>query len=481
MRILISAVAALLTATTAAAQAADASVLRPVRYDLVVRVDLANEQIDGSARIRLRNEFVTPVREASFLLYRLMNVRDVRDAKGKKMRFRQNVVPVEDFSKLQVNHIRVPLASPLQPGRETTIEMRYGGHLLGYSETGMLYVKDHVDSAYTLLREDAYAYPIVAYPSLGARRRAGLPYFEYSARISVPATHTVANGGVLVSRTQEGASATFVYRSVKPSWRMDFAIAPFHSLCSGSLTVFHLPEDSLGAQRILRAMASTMALYTRWFGPLSGESPFAVIEIPDGWGSQADVTSLLQAAAAFRDPKREHELYHEISHLWNPPSDDKPSPRWNEGLASFLEDLTSDSLSGTTTMDSSVVRVMRYLAGRLRTDSILRLVPPIDYGKRDATGYSYSVGNLMFFALYRIVGHDTFCRIIGDYYRSFVERSGGTRDFVRLARSLSRVDLTIFFDDWLYTTRWTALVTAAGAASDLYTKYESAPTRGDSR
>lgn len=462
-----------LTAPVAAAQTEDPPLLRPVRYDLVVRVDLAAEQVEGSARIRLRNDLDKPIREASFLLYRLMRVREVRDANGTPMRFQQTLVAVEDFAKLQVNHVRVPLGSPLPRGKETTIEIHYGGHLLGYSETGMLYVRERVDSAYTLLRDDAYAYPIIAYPSLGARRRAGLPYYEYTARISVPATHTVANGGALVSRTQDGAAATFSYRSVKPSWRMDFAVAPFRTLRSGSFTVFHLPEDSSGAQRILAAMATTVALYTRWFGPLSGDSPFAVIEIPDGWGSQADVTSLLQAAAAFRDPKREDELYHEISHLWNAPSTDKPSPRWNEGLASFLEDLTTDSLSGKATTDSSVMRVVRYLASRLRTDSVLRSVPPLEYGKRDVTGYSYSVGNLMFFALYRLVGHDTFRRIVGDYYRSFATQGGGTADLVRLARSAAAVDLTKFFDDWLYSTGWTSVVVGATTSRDLFAKYQT--------
>ena len=33
--------------------------------------------------------------------------------------------------------------------------------------------------------------------------------------------------------------------------------------------------------------------YTRWFGPLHDYLGYAVIEIPDGWGSQADVTSTL--------------------------------------------------------------------------------------------------------------------------------------------------------------------------------------------
>jgi hypothetical protein len=473
MRKLLGATAALwLAGTVAAAQVPDRPVLRPVRYDIVVRLDLADEVIDASARIRLRNESARPLSEASFLLYRLLNVQRVLGPNGKPLSFDQKVVAVEDFSKQQVNHVRVPLAPALPAGKETTIELRYGGHLLGYSETGMLYVQDRIDSAYTLLREDAYAYPIPAYPSLGSRRRAGLPTFEYTARVTVPSTYSVANGGELVARTLDGAMATFVYRSAMPSWRMDFAVAPFQTIAAGNLTVFHLPEDSLGARRIFSAMQRTLALYTRWFGPLAGARPFAVIEIPDGWGSQADVTSLLQAAAAFRDPKREYELYHEISHLWNPPSTDKPSPRWNEGLASFLEDLTTDTLTGRASMDSSAMRLARWLAERVRTDSSLRIVAPVDFGKRDMTGYSYSVGNLMFFGLYRLVGHEAFCRIVGDYYRTFAATGGGTADFVRLARSLSGVDLTTFFDDWLYSTRWANVVSAASGASDLFARYQ---------
>jgi hypothetical protein len=123
------------------------------------------------------------------------------------------------------------------------------------------------------------------------------------------------------------------------------------------------------------------------------------------------------------------------------------------------------------------MRLVRYLATRLRADSSLRTVPPVDYGKRDVTGYAYSVGDLMFFALYRLLGHDAFRRIIGDYYQSYAVKGGGTADFVRLARSHTTMNLTTFFDDWLYSTRWTSLVTAAGAPRDLYAKYQAATVR----
>jgi hypothetical protein len=461
-----------LAASAARAQSPNAPrVLRPVRYDLVIGVDLENQRIDGTARIRLRNENTQAAVEASVLLYRLLSVQGVRDAAGKPLAFTQGIVAFEDFSKLQVNQVRIPLVPALAPGKETTVEISYGGHVLGYAETGMAYVRDRVDSAYTLLREDAHAYPTVGYPSLRLRRAAGLPVYDYTARITVPSTHTVANGGQLVERVDHGATTTFVYRSVEPSWRMDFAIAPFRTIRRGKLTVFHLPADSVGALRIVDAMSRTLELYTRWFGPLREESPFAVIEIPDGWGSQADVTSILQAAAAFREPKREDELYHEISHLWNVTETDRPAARWNEGLATFLEDLTTDSLSARATTDSNAMRYARWLGDRARADSTLRSVAPVDYGKREMTGYSYSVGSVMFYGLYRLVGHDVFRGIIGDYYRAYVATGGTTADFVRIAKQRSPVDLDRYFADWLYSARWVDVVASAQSARDLYAGY----------
>jgi hypothetical protein len=457
-----------------ALQAQDSLLLRPTHYDLDVRLDLERQRMDATVRLRLRNDNTQPVSTASLLLYRLLDVRGVRDAAGVRRDFSQRVVTFGDFSKLQANQILIPLAPALAPGQEITLELQYGGHVLGYAETGMLYVQDRIDTTYTMLREDTYAYPQPGYPSQALNRRAGLPEYTYRARITVPSSHSVANGGALVKRDADAATVSYNYRSIKPSWRMDFAVARFTTLARGDLTVFHLPEDSTGARRILEAMSRTLTTYTRWFGPLHGPSPFAVIEIPDGWGSQADATSILQSAAAFRDPRRTSELYHEISHLWNVPSADTPSPRWDEGLATFLEDVTGDSLAGTATTDSSAMRVARWLAGRVATDSALRTVAPSDYGAREMTGFSYWVGALTFYGLYRLVGHETFCRIIGEYYRRYAEGGGSTAAFVRVVNELSPIDLTSYVDDWLFSSRWSRIVQDARQPADLYVRYRRA-------
>ena len=211
------------------------------RYDLDLGVDFREERVDGTARITIGNSGATSAAEASFLLYRLLSVDAVRDGGGAPVAFSQNVVPFEDDPKRQANQVRILLAPPLPPRATRVLEIRYGGYLAGYVETGSLYIQDRVDEIFTILREDADAYPTLRPPSHAKIRAAGLPSFDYSARITVPESHVVANGGRLVERTVENGRASYVYRNMRPAWRMDFAIAPYRTLDAPGLRVFALP------------------------------------------------------------------------------------------------------------------------------------------------------------------------------------------------------------------------------------------------
>ena len=382
------------------------------RYDLDLGVDFREERVDGTARVTIANGGATTVAEASFLLYRLLSVDAVRDGGGAPVAFSQNVVPFEDDPKRQANQVRVLLAPPLPPRATRILEIRYGGYLAGYVETGSLYIQDRVDEIFTILREDADAYPTLRPPSHVKIRAAGLPSFDYSARITVPESHVVANGGRLVERTVENGRASYVYRNLRPAWRMDFAIAPYRTLDAPGLRVFALPGDESGAESVLRATSASLRLLRSWFGPLADPPTYAIIEIPDGWGSQADVTSILQTAAAFRDPTKLNEVYHEVSHLWNVPSLEQPSCRWEEGLASFLGALVQETLDGGPPLDSRVEKSLDRLRADLEREPRLRVVPMIDYGKEEMTNFSYRTGMVLFDLFYRVAGPEAFRRTL---------------------------------------------------------------------
>jgi hypothetical protein len=443
----------------------------PVRYELDLAVDYDGEKLTGRARIDLLSLADATLHEIPLLLYRLLEVSAVRDCEGRELPFTQVVTAFEDFGQLQVNSVRVELPAGLPAGATTTVELDYGGYLLGYAETGMLYVQDRIDPTFTILRMDSYAYPQPGYPSFAANSVLSLPSYDYLARITVPDSLTVANGGRLVDRSVAGGRATFTFANLRPAWRMDFAIAEYAILEEGPVRVVHFTEDAAGARRVLEAAEASLRLFSEWFGPLQGDAGFTFIEIPDGWGSQADVTAVIQTAAAFKDPARIFEVYHEISHLWNVTATDSPSPRWNEGLAEFLQLLAIEHIDGRKVRDVEVERTLQSIRRRFVEKPAYREIPMVDYGKEQVTGLSYRVGMIMFDVLHRLVGHERFAQIVGEYYRRHSDTGGTTKDLVQLAGRVSERDLSGFFDDWLYTTRWYDLVESGATVDDLVDRY----------
>jgi aminopeptidase N len=462
------------TAATAAPSPDPRVVLSPTRYELDLDVDYPEQLLRGTARIVLTNPSEVPVRDVSLLLYRLLQVRDVRDDEGHDLPFTQRVVAFEDFDKLQVNQVLVTLPRPLAPAARTALRIRYEGHLLGYSETGMLYVKDRIDPDFTIVRPDAFAYPEPGYPSQVLRRSAARWSFTYSARVRVPKGLVVANGGRLDGTDEAGDRTTFRYTSLKPSWRMDFAIAKYGELSAGPVRVLYLPDDAAGATAAAEAAGKALELFARWFGPRPQSTPLTVIEIPEGWGSQTDVTTIIQTAAAFRDPKQHRQLFHELSHLWNPPDTDLPSPRWNEGLASFLEYLAVQELTGEPVVDARADRLVARLREQLPAHPEWREVALVDYGRKGLTDLSYSVGALFFDLVHRLAGVEAFHRIIGRYVADYGARGGTTKDLVDMIRRTSPVDLSQLIHDWIETTAWTDRVGRATGIRDLAAEYHAA-------
>lgn len=445
--------------------------LRPVRYELEFRLDYEAEKLYGQVELTVANRSATATDELPLLLYRTLTVTGLEDARGRAVEFTQRVAGLDDWPQRQANVITATLSEPLAPGDSATLAISYEGYLLGYAETGTLYQRDRVDPEFTIIRRDPYAYPLVSYPSLQSMRAAGLPRFDYRATITVPESLTVANVGRLVEHRTEAGAASWVYANHRTAWRMDFAIAEYGVHEAGGHKVFYFPEDSVGAGRVMDGLTGTLALYGEWFGPQRGDVRFTVIEIPDGWGSQTDVTGIIQTAAAFRDPDRSDELYHEVSHLWNVVDPGPAPPRWNEGLAEFLSELTAEELEGGEAVAIAVEEQLRWIRERFVARPRYAGIPMADYGRENITGLSYHVGIVMFAVLYDLVGAETFNEIIGGFYQRYADTGATTDEFVVYAKSVSGVSLGRLFQDWMYTTEWYSHVRDGATLEDLVTLY----------
>ena len=466
-----------------AAEFADQKIaFKTVRYDLDLKPDYDKGLLVAACRIEVKNVANDTARVVPLLLYKMMTVHSVQGANRQELPFTQRNVYFDDVDSMAVNFVEVTLPYALAKNKTVTLDIRYDGYMQEYVETGMLYTQDRIARDFTILRPDCYAYPVIGYPNRAVNRQAGMESFDYVITVMVPKGLTAANGGRLMGVGTDNGRSVFTFQNIRPAWRMDVTIANYADLSRGNNHVYYFPEDAAGAERLLTAMEQCMELYTRWFGPLHQTSGFAVIEIPEGFGSQADVTSILQTADAFRDPAQLHQLYHELSHQWNVRETDKLPSRYNEGLATFLEWHAADILGNAPVFVSDQANGGMYytisglalqLRERLATDSQLTQVAPVDYGSKGIEQQSYSVGAVAFCVLWGIVGEEEFMRLLNGFYQEKEATGATAREFVSYLTRKSSVDLTAYANDWWLGTGWTERIKRGKSVRELAGEYKT--------
>jgi len=448
--------------------------LKTINYDLDVLVDYENQKIVATCGMTVLNTSDEESKIIPVLLYRLMKVSSIKDENGKPLVYSQRVLSFEDWEIYQANYIEIMPVKPLLKGDSCKLIIEYEGYLLGYTETGMNYVRDKIDAEFTILRPDCKAYPELGYPSEKINRAAGFsPSFNYTIKIHVPDSLVAVNGGALISKETKDGYSTYTYKNTKLAWRIDIAIGKYKILENPLLKIYYLENDSAGAETVFNYAQRTLSLYSEWWGKLKESKTFSIIEIPSGYGSQADETCILQTADAFNDSTDMRQLYHEISHLWNVKSNDMYYPRWNEGLATFVEYLTVEKLENRLYLDYVSDWYLKLVRKEIDSDSLLRVTPLIDFGKMGMQSNSYTVGMIMFQVLYQVMGKSDFNKFIRTYYSDYYLKGGTTDEFVETAKKVSVINLTKFFDDWIYSTKYTELIKTELTINEMSKLYHS--------
>ena len=406
---------------------------------LDVAVDYGKRAVAGRASITAENRGAPGARELSLLLNRLMRASAVT-AGGKRLRFEQQVVVFTDEPFRQVNQLRITLPKPLAPGERAAVDVEYEGPLVGYVETGSLYIRDQVDPDFTILRRDAFAFPVVGVPTRAANRSITEPEFAFDATVHVPPNERVAAGGALVSRTD----TAWRFRAESAPF-LNIAIAPYVLRESGGVRVYALPADAATAEPVLDSTRGALALLTQWFGPLDREPALSIAEIPAGFGSQASLTGgIIADARAFSDVAERRQLYHELSHIWNPPDLDQPSPRWTEGLATWLEYRLAREIDGYRDTAGVIARTRKRMC---EAADRLRGIPMRRYGEKDMTDFSYSVGFLMFAELDAKMGTAALDAALRRWFQE--HKRGSTSEDLRDALAQP-----VLWEKWMTTSNW---------------------------
>lgn len=429
-----------------------------------------------SAKARI--EFVPdqPTSSVSLLLHRLLNIEDAFDDKGNPYKISEHLVRIEGWETFQLNHTTISFPEQKSVGDTITLVLAYQGHLTGYQETGMLYVQESLDPRFTIIRPESFSYPQLMEPtekSMSKRWRSD-DKFRQQVSITLPPTHRVATGYDLKSNTTIGTQIEWQYESPQPASSIVMPIAPYRVIKKTSYSVYYLEEDEQGAQRIASGVENVFALYTKWMGPLKQRHDFVLAEIPDMYGSQVVMPTIIQTAASFRSPEAMGELYHEIGHFWNVRDTDLKSPRWNEGQSMFLQYLAYDELNeGGTFVPSLTKRLERM---KKYFDLHAEKIPMSQYGLKGVTSsLSYGVGPLFFYALSEVMGREKLLATMGEFYRQFEGAGAGIDDLPKFLQKKDKRTKAVI-DDWYYGTRYIDLIKNAQNVAEL-----SAPYRHSAR
>jgi len=145
-------------------------------------------------------------------------------------------------------------------------------------------------------------------------------------------------------------------------------------------------------------------------------------------------------------------MAHEIAHQWfgNTATEKNFSHLWlSEGFATYLTDMYIEQKYG---IDSFQKRLQN------ERETVIDFVKNFDQPVVDTVTSlmdllnpnSYQKGAWVLHMLRKEVGDSTFKKIIRTYYNTYKFKNADTRDFQKIAESVSGKDLKWFFDQWLY-------------------------------
>jgi hypothetical protein len=421
-------------------------------YDLNITLQPLESSYRAEARIELVNLTMQPIAQVPVLLYRLVRVTKAVDPNGKPLQFRQELAAMSDEPEWQVNSVLVRLSTPLAPNHTAEVTLYYGGSIWGYREV-MRYVQDQIGEGYALLRAETMAYPIVAQASTPGWISAQREPFTYRVRTTVPNGWIVACGDSHRSKTVSGEQTIFECDSDVPREHIEVAAAKFRVIedAAAGLRIYALPQDAQAAQRVLGDLKRARIFFGNYFRrPATGG--YTVIEIPQGWGSQASAGYCIQTPDAFRDPAEIAQLYHELAHSWNAEAQGKiqRARYFDEAFASYFAALAIRQFSGADAFTSEMERLRLRFITLAKRDKRYAAVPIRNWGESELGDGSYTKGAWSLYVLNRLLGDDGFRNAISDFVKSY---SSKPADFSLFQQQLERsTDHTLnrFFARWIY-------------------------------
>ena len=269
--------------------------------------------------------------------------------------------------------------------------------------------------------------------------------------LRVPAGLTGVANGALVNHETAAGGEVYTWRESAPmaTYLLQILIGKYTIIedqvpGGPKLVSAILTKDAARLTPCLESMAPQIEFFEQYFGPYPFEQyGMALTDSFSGLAMETQGRSLYSADDMHGCPDGPGPVMaHELAHQWF--GDAVTLAQWkdiwlNESFATYGQWMWS---SGGTNVDSLAATGLR-MRGRSPTGD-----PDIDqmFGIN-----SYDGGAVVLHALRRIVGDDTFFRILRRWAADNFGQSRTTADFIALCEAESAEQLDDFFDTWLFS------------------------------
>ena len=274
----------------------------------------------------------------------------------------------------------------------------------------------------------------------------------YQFRISVPKPFEVAASGSLLEVIEFDHRREYIWESQDPlaSYLVGLGIGEYETevaKTSSGVPVrnFYDKGISESLQNRFDRQPEMIDFFETVFGPYPFEAYGAlVIDRHEYFALENQTLSI------FVQPfVNEEVISHELAHQW---FGDSVTPElwqeiWlNEGFATYASVLWLEHTQG---VEAANTTLKSYYQEMVRGEN--RFNPPGDPGPNQLFHPQvYLRGALTLHALREQVGDEAFFNLIRTYYESYRDENVRTEDFIDIAERIGGLDLSTFFDDWLY-------------------------------
>jgi aminopeptidase N len=273
----------------------------------------------------------------------------------------------------------------------------------------------------------------------------------YTFRVTVPEPYAAIANGALLGTTPSGDDTTYEWRMEAPmaSYLATVLTGEFEEVDGGvhdGVAYSYWYADGIEPSADLERSDRLVAELARRLGPFPFETYGGVVYPPSFINGNGRTQGFLSGVALENQGRSLFAegttvpsiILHEAAHQWMGDNvsltDWSRDIWWVEGFAHFAEYVDDVDALGD---EYPEVRASWTPPGNLPVDELF-------------SGGSYESGAMVFYALYREVGEDTFWAILREFNVRYRHANASTDDLIEVASEVSGQDLDGFFQAWLF-------------------------------